>query len=50
VDSVIELASSGVLLWRLNVELRWGMEFPETVERRPSRIGGALLFARSDRK
>jgi hypothetical protein len=26
VDSVIELASSGVLLWRLNVELRWGMD------------------------
>jgi uncharacterized membrane protein YraQ (UPF0718 family) len=30
VDSVIELASSGVLLWRLNVELRWGMDRAST--------------------
>ena len=26
--------SAGVLLWRLNVELRQGAEFPESVERR----------------
>jgi divalent metal cation (Fe/Co/Zn/Cd) transporter len=43
-DSLIELASAGVLLWRLDVELRWGVEFSEKVESRASRIGGALLF------
>src|SRR5437764_8504799 len=43
-DSLIELASAGVLLWRLDVEMRRGAEFPETVEQRASRIGGALLF------
>ena len=42
---MIELASAGVLLWRLDVEMRRGTEFPEVVERRASRIGGALLFA-----
>jgi len=44
-DSLIELASAGVVLWRLNLEMRLGMEFPESVERRASRIGGVLLFA-----
>ena len=44
VDSLIELASAGVLLWRLDVEMRQGAEFPESIERRASRIGGALLF------
>jgi divalent metal cation (Fe/Co/Zn/Cd) transporter len=44
-DSIIELASAGVLIWRLDVELRRGAEFPEAVERRASQIGGALLFA-----
>jgi divalent metal cation (Fe/Co/Zn/Cd) transporter len=43
-DSLIELASAGVLLWRLDVEIRRGTEFPETAEQRASRIGGALLF------
>jgi divalent metal cation (Fe/Co/Zn/Cd) transporter len=43
-DSLIELASAGVLLWRLDVEMRRGGEFPERVERRASRIGGVLLF------
>ena len=43
-DSLIELASAGVLLWRLDVELRQGVEFPESVEHRASRISGALLF------
>jgi divalent metal cation (Fe/Co/Zn/Cd) transporter len=44
-DSVIELASACVLIWRLAVELRHGDAFPEAVERLASRIGGALLFA-----
>ena len=43
-DSLIEHASAGVLLWRLNVELRKGAEFPQSVEHRASRISGALLF------
>ena len=43
-DSLIELVSAGVLLWRLNVELRHGGEFPENVEHRASRISAALLF------
>src|ERR1700733_13066708 len=44
-DSVIELASAGVLMWRLSVELRHGQKFSESAERIASRIGGALLFA-----
>jgi divalent metal cation (Fe/Co/Zn/Cd) transporter len=44
-DSLIELASAGVLLWRLKVELRDGAEFSETIEHRASRIAGGLLFA-----
>src|SRR5215831_15417284 len=43
-DSVIELASAGVLMWRLSVELRHGQTFSERAERAASRIGGALLF------
>lgn len=43
-DSLIELASAGVLVWRLRVELIRGAEFPESIERRASRIGGALLL------
>ncbi len=31
-DSLVELASAGVLLWRLDVEMRRGAEFPEHVE------------------
>jgi divalent metal cation (Fe/Co/Zn/Cd) transporter len=45
VDSLIELASATVLIWRLNVELRHGQTFAENAERTASRIGGALLFA-----
>jgi divalent metal cation (Fe/Co/Zn/Cd) transporter len=45
VDSLIELASAGVLIWRLNVELRHGQSVAELAERTASRIGGALLFA-----
>jgi divalent metal cation (Fe/Co/Zn/Cd) transporter len=43
-DSVIELASAGVLMWRLTVELRHGQEFSETAERVASRIAGSLLI------
>jgi divalent metal cation (Fe/Co/Zn/Cd) transporter len=43
-DSLIELASAGVLVWRLNVEGRQGTELPEEAEQRASRIGGSLLF------
>jgi hypothetical protein len=45
IDSLIELASAGVLIWRLTVELRHGQSFAESAERAASRIGGALLFA-----
>jgi divalent metal cation (Fe/Co/Zn/Cd) transporter len=43
-DSAIELASAGVLIWRLNVELRNGQGFSERAERAASRIGALLLF------
>jgi divalent metal cation (Fe/Co/Zn/Cd) transporter len=46
-DSIIELLSAGVLVWRLRVELRNEASFPESVERRARRIGGFLLFALS---
>src|SRR5258708_8083578 len=44
-DSVIELVSAGVLVWRLSIELRNGEAFSEHAERIASRVGGALLFA-----
>jgi divalent metal cation (Fe/Co/Zn/Cd) transporter len=44
-DSVIELASAGVLIWRLTVELRHGEVFAERAERVAGKIGGGLLFA-----
>jgi divalent metal cation (Fe/Co/Zn/Cd) transporter len=43
-DSVVELISAGVLMWRLSVELRHGQAFSEDAERLASRIGGVLLF------
>lgn len=43
-DSVIELASAGVVMWRLSAELRHGQVFSERAERIASRIGGVLLF------
>jgi divalent metal cation (Fe/Co/Zn/Cd) transporter len=46
-DSVIELASAGVLIWRLSVELRRGQAFSEKAEHIASRIGGGLLLALS---
>ena len=45
IDSVIELISAGVLIWRLSVEQRDGQSFAEAAEHMASRIGGALLFA-----
>jgi divalent metal cation (Fe/Co/Zn/Cd) transporter len=44
-DSVIEIASAGVLIWRLDIELRRGQIFAESAERAATRIGGALLLA-----
>jgi divalent metal cation (Fe/Co/Zn/Cd) transporter len=44
-DSLIELASAGVLIWRLSVEIKQGQSFPEAVEQRARRIAGGLLFA-----
>jgi len=43
-DSVIELLSACVLLWRLNVELRRGEKFSDETERRAANIAGALLI------
>jgi len=39
-DSLIELASACVLIWRLNVELLRGQSAAERAERAASRIGG----------
>jgi divalent metal cation (Fe/Co/Zn/Cd) transporter len=44
-DSVIELMSAGMLMWRLSVELRHGHAFSENAERIAGRAGGVLLFA-----
>ena len=44
IDSIIELASAGVLVWRLTVELQRGQMFAESAERKASRIAGGLLF------
>jgi len=43
-DSIIELFSAGVLIWRLSVELRRGRAVSEAAERRAGRIAGGLLF------
>lgn len=43
-DSLIELISAGVLIWRLTVELQHGQAFSESAERLAARIGGALLL------
>lgn len=45
IDSVIELTSAGVLIWRLTVELRHGQAFSERAERTARKIGGGLLLA-----
>jgi divalent metal cation (Fe/Co/Zn/Cd) transporter len=44
-DSIIELASAGVLIWRLSHELRFGRELSEEAERIARRTAGGLLFA-----
>ncbi|MBW4091581.1 MAG: cation transporter [Proteobacteria bacterium] len=45
IDSLIEIASAGVLIWRLTTELRRGQAFAEKAERAASRAAGGLLFA-----
>lgn len=45
IDSLIELASAGVLIWRLSVELKHDHSFSEKAERIASKIGGVMLFA-----
>jgi len=46
-DSVIELLSACLLLWRLHVELRERENFSEATERTAGRAGAALLVALS---
>ena len=45
IDSLIELVSADVLIWRLTVELRRGQAFAESAERAASRVAGGLLLA-----
>lgn len=45
IDSLIELLSAAVLIWRLTVELRHGRALSESAERLAARVGGGLLFA-----
>jgi divalent metal cation (Fe/Co/Zn/Cd) transporter len=47
VDSVIELLSACLLLWRLRVELRERETFSEATERTAGRVGAVLLVALS---
>ena len=47
VDSVIELLSACLLLWRLRVELRERETFSEATERTAGRVGAVLLGALS---
>ncbi len=44
-DSVIELMSALVLVWRLRVELVARVRFSEATERRAARLAGGLLLA-----
>jgi divalent metal cation (Fe/Co/Zn/Cd) transporter len=44
-DSVIELASAGVLIWRLSHELKFGREVSASAERIARQIASGLLFA-----
>jgi divalent metal cation (Fe/Co/Zn/Cd) transporter len=43
-DSIIEVFSALVLIWRLTVELRQGHGFAEAAETRARQIAGGLLF------
>ena len=45
IDSLIELASACLLIWRLRIELRRGQTLAASAERCASRVGGALLLA-----
>ena len=45
IDSVIELASAGVLLWRLLSELHQHAAFADVTEQTARRIAGGLLLA-----
>jgi divalent metal cation (Fe/Co/Zn/Cd) transporter len=45
IESLIELASACVLIWRLTVELRSDQAVAERAERMASRIAGGLLLA-----
>jgi divalent metal cation (Fe/Co/Zn/Cd) transporter len=45
IDSLIELASALILIWRLSGELKYGRAFSEAAERKASRLVGALLYA-----
>src|SRR5258708_11951309 len=44
-DSVIELLSACLLLWRLSVEVRAGGEISGATERMAARVGASLLLA-----
>jgi divalent metal cation (Fe/Co/Zn/Cd) transporter len=44
-DSLIELISAGLVLWRLKVEANRGKEFSESAERSARKVAGILLFA-----
>ena len=44
-DSIIELLSACLLLWRLRVELRDGEEFSESTEKFAAKAGAVLLIA-----
>jgi divalent metal cation (Fe/Co/Zn/Cd) transporter len=44
-DSIIELVSAAVLIWRLSTELKFGREFSEQTEVIARRTAGGLLFA-----
>jgi divalent metal cation (Fe/Co/Zn/Cd) transporter len=44
-DSIIELLSACLLLWRLGVELRDKGKFSEATERLAAKVGGVLLVA-----
>jgi divalent metal cation (Fe/Co/Zn/Cd) transporter len=46
-DSIVELMSALLLLWRLTVELRLCEEFPQKFEERATKIGAVLLLALS---
>jgi hypothetical protein len=49
IDSVIELASAGLLIWRLTVELRRGQMFAESAEQKAS-LGIVWFLIREGRE